>query len=100
VNVISKSGLAELIKAKRVDAATTTELDAWYRAAHNAKWTNLADVRESFPSADRVGHVVIFNVRHNRYRLITREVFAKQKLYVKALLTHKEYAREEWKKWA
>jgi len=48
----------------------------------------------------RTKSVVIFDIRHNRYRLITFVVYRKQKLYVKALLTHKDYDREEWKKWA
>ena len=52
-----------------------------------------------YPAADQVGDVVIFNIRHNRYRLITYAVFPKQKLYVKALLTHAEYDRGEWKRW-
>ncbi len=58
------------------------------------------DVRADFPSADQVGDALVFNVRHNRYRLIVVAVYRVQKLYVKALLTHKEYDREEWKKWA
>jgi mRNA interferase HigB len=100
VNVVSKRGLMELAESKKADSETMNELDAWFRAAHAAAWRNLADVRADFPSADQVGSVLIFNVRHNRYRLIAFVVYRKQKLYVKALLTHKEYDREDWKKWA
>jgi mRNA-degrading endonuclease HigB of HigAB toxin-antitoxin module len=28
------------------------------------------------------------------------EAFRQQRLYIKALLTHKEYDREVWKRWA
>jgi len=42
---------------------------------------------------------LIFDMPHNRYRLIVVAAFQTQRLYVKALLTHKEYDREEWKKW-
>lgn len=99
MNVISKRGLMEFAKAKRVDSETTNELSEWHRSAHAAVWRNLMDVRRDFPGADQVGAVVIFNVRHNRFRLITRVEFSKGLMFVKALLTHKEYDREEWKKW-
>jgi len=89
-----------LAEAKRVDSDTADELSAWYRVARAAAWRGLADVWADFPGADQVGSVLIFDIRHNRYRLITFVVYRKQKLYVKALLTHKDYDREEWKKWA
>lgn len=100
MNVIGKNGLMEIAKGKRVNSETISELSDWYRVAHSAAWKNLMDARKDFGDADQVGSVLIFNIRNNRYRLITFVVFGKQKLYVKALLTHKEYDREEWKKWA
>jgi mRNA interferase HigB len=100
VNVISKRGLMEMAKAKRLDSDTVTEIDAWCRTSQAATWQNLQDVRKVFPGADQVGTALVFNVRHNRYRLIVFAVYPKQKLYVKALLTHEEYDREAWKKWA
>jgi mRNA interferase HigB len=100
LNVISKRGLLQLAKAQRLDGATITELQDWHRVAQHAAWSNLLDVRQDFPSADQVGSLLIFNIRHNRYRLIVFTVFPKQKLYVKAVLTHKQYDRKEWMKWA
>jgi mRNA interferase HigB len=100
VNVISKRGLATLIEAANLDKDTRKELDECCRTARAASWRTLIDVQAVFPSADQVGHALIFNIRHNRYRLITRVDFGKQKLYLKAVLTHKEYDRKEWKKWA
>jgi mRNA interferase HigB len=97
VNVVSKRGLMELAEAK---PEMMEEAIAWYRMARASEWRSLADVRKEFPSADRIGHVLVFNLRHNRYRLIVRAAFHIRTLFVKALLTHKEYDREEWKKWA
>jgi mRNA interferase HigB len=98
VNVISKNGLEDLLKGKSSDVAAETR--AWFKVARAAHWLSLEDVRQIFRDADQVGAALIFNIRGNRYRLIVTEVFAKQRLYVKALLTHKEYDRGEWKKWA
>jgi mRNA interferase HigB len=99
VNVISKAGLTREAKRLKVDSETAALLTAWFLSARKARWTRLADVRSDFPSVDQVGRALVFNIRQNRYRLIVRHSFPKQKLYVKALLTHKEYDREEWKKW-
>jgi len=43
-----------------------------------------------YRSADIVGRVLIFNIMHNRVRLIVRENCCRKMLFVKALLTHKE----------
>jgi len=89
-----------LAKTAKVDAATVDAVMAWFRAARRANWASFEEIRESFPAADRVGNVVIFNIRHNVYRLIVTADFRHRIMYVKALLTHKEYDRGEWKKWS
>ena len=45
-------------------------LDVWYRVAKKAEWNSLAEVRQTFPSADAVGKSTVFNVKGNSYRLI------------------------------
>ena len=97
MNVVSKPGLKKLIK-KHPQAEPG--LLVWHKLARTAKWNNLEDVRRDFPSADMAGSVLIFNVLHNELRLITVAFFKAQRVYVKALLTHKEYDRKEWMKWA
>jgi mRNA interferase HigB len=70
----------------------------WYRVAKAAEWASFSEVRRRFPDADMVNSILVFNIRGNRYRLIVFPAFSRRKLYIKALLTHKEYMREEWKK--
>jgi mRNA interferase HigB len=65
-----------------------------------AAWKDLADVRGDFKDADQFGRVLIFNVRHNTYRLIAKVDYRSKLLMVKDLLTHKEYDKGAWKKWA
>lgn len=43
--------------------------------------------------------VLIFDVLGNRLRLITVASWRSQRIYVKALLTHKQYEKKEWMKW-
>ncbi|MGA3023681.1 MAG: type II toxin-antitoxin system HigB family toxin [Bryobacteraceae bacterium] len=96
MNVISKRGLME---RARKHPATAGELAIWYGIARRAEWSRLEDVRADFPSADQVGRVLVFNVRWNAFRLIVTVDYPTKRLFVKALLTHKEYDRKEWMKW-
>lgn len=73
---------------------------AWYRVAKSADWGSFAAVREQYPDADLVNGLLVFNIRQNRFRLIVYPAFSRRKLYIKALLTHKEYDRKDWQtKW-
>ena len=98
VNLISKRGLRRLLKGKSQDVSE--EVASWSKTAMAARWDNIQDIRQSFPDADQVGQVLVFNIRHNRYRLIATVFYRSRTIYIKALLTHKEYDREDWKKWA
>jgi mRNA interferase HigB len=97
VNVISKPGLRKLVEMAQ---EAEKEALAWFKIARSAQWRSFAEVRQTFPDADLFGNVLIFNLRHNRYRLIVRVSFRISTLWVKELLTHKEYDRGGWKKWA
>lgn len=96
MNVISKRGLFARA-AKHPDAKSA--LQVWFDTAVEAEWTNLEDIRKSFPATDTVGDLAIFNIRGNHYRLIVRMVFRYQRIYIKEFLTHAQYDKGGWKKW-
>ena len=96
MNVINKRGLRKMIEKH---PSTEAEALEWYRVASASDWSSLVDVRKTFPGTDLVGQVLIFNIGHNQFRLITTVYFPTHEIYNKVLLTHKEYDREEWKKW-
>lgn len=73
-------------------------LDAWFRIAKRAIWQDLTDVRRTFASADAVERWTVFNVRGNKYRLITEINYRFRRGYIRHLLTHAEYDRERWKR--
>ena len=60
-------------------------------------FANFAQLKEAFSSVDKVGDKCVFNVGGNKYRLIAWVHFEKQRLYVKAVLTHREYDKGAWK---
>jgi len=95
--VVSRKGLMNLA---RKHPETVKTLTNWHRVARKAAWNGLLEVRRDFPSADQVGDALIFDVLGGNYRLITAPIYKRQRIYVKALLTHREYDRKEWMKWA
>ena len=77
-------------------------LEQWLMRTKAANWTNLADLRQTFPSADPVRvtsgrTVMVFNIAGNRYRLLTAIHYNMRKVFVLRFLTHAEYTREIWK---
>jgi len=72
-------------------------LDDWYRIAKTATWGSIADVRQVFPHADPVGNFTVFNIKGNRYRLIVAIDYPHSIIFIKYVLTHAEYSKENWK---
>ena len=73
-------------------------LDNWYEVAKSAKWQNFAELRERIGTADISGKFTIFNIKGNQYRLIVDIQYTRQIIYVKYVLTHQEYDKNEWKR--
>lgn len=73
-------------------------LDVWFRIAQRASWQSLTDVRKTFANADAVNQWTVFNIKGNRYRLITEINYRFQRVYIRHVLTHAEYDREGWKR--
>lgn len=74
--------------ALHADAAE--ELLRWNKAARHAVWRDIREVRLHFPEADQYRSLLIFNIRHNYYRLIVKVDYRAKLLMVKEFLTHKE----------
>jgi mRNA interferase HigB len=79
------------------DAAN--EIGAWAAIVKGVRWHNFLEVRRTFKDADNAKGYVIFNICQNRYRLITVIHYVKTDeerrtqghVYIRSLLTHKEY---------
>ena len=73
-----------------------TALIRWFKILQKTDLTNFADLRATFPSADLVSDLVVFN-RGNKYRLIASIHFNRNKIYIRHVLTHQEYDKGDWK---
>ncbi len=76
---------------------TSTPLDTWYRIVKQSEILNFYELREIFPSADKVDNLTIFNIGGNKIRLIAAIHYNTQCLYIRHVLTHTEYDKEKWK---
>ncbi|HEY3391681.1 MAG TPA: type II toxin-antitoxin system HigB family toxin [Lacipirellulaceae bacterium] len=77
-------------------------LEHWLATIRRGEWNNPAELKQSFNDVDRVtvesGRTVfVFNIEHNRHRLIAAIHFNTQAVYVLRIMTHKEYDRSRWK---
>jgi mRNA interferase HigB len=94
LHVISRKRLKE---AAQRHSELETSLDAWFRIVKKAVWQSLDDVRRTFASADAVEKWTVFNIKGNRYRLVTEINYRYQRLYIRHVLAHAEYDRGKWK---
>lgn len=96
VHIVTRKHLHEAVQ-QYPDAAN--EIKAWVVIVKGVRWHNFLEVRSAFKDADNVKGYVIFNIRQNRYRLVTIIHYARttnQKrtqghAYICSFLTHKEY---------
>ncbi|MDZ4342987.1 MAG: type II toxin-antitoxin system HigB family toxin, partial [Candidatus Binatia bacterium] len=69
----------------------------WYSLAKHNDFSNFAELRARFSSADQVGKLTVFNIGGNRVRLIAAIHYNRKKIYIRAVLTHADYDEAKWK---
>lgn len=95
MNVISFKRIREF---NSVHPDSRNSLKARFTTVKKSHWRNLAELKETYPTADQVGRYTVFNIRGNRYRLISRIVYRSQTVFIVQIFTHEEYDLGRWKK--
>ncbi len=72
-------------------------LARWFKIMQRHDFTSFETLRATFPTADKVGDFLVFNIGGNKYRLITAIHFNRRKVYIRHVLTHQDYDRGAWK---
>jgi mRNA interferase HigB len=81
-------------------------LEVWLRFLRNGRFNNPTDLKATFGTVDLVPierrgrnepHYV-FNIGGNKYRLIATIHFNTQILYIRDILSHREYDTGSWKR--
>jgi len=95
MRVISKKKVVDFIDQYPESA---TSLENWYRIVSKTMFTAFPELRRTFPSADQVADLTVFNISGNKFRLIVAIHYNRQILYIREILTHLEYDKNKWRK--
>lgn len=94
MRVISRRALREFWE---IHANAQTGLLLWYQRITEGNYQSFNDLRKVFLSADLVGNFTVFNISGNNFRLITYIDYSYQLTFIRDVLTHAEYDKENWK---
>ncbi len=95
MHIIPRKRLIEFAK-KHPDCSTA--LESWYRIVKRTDFNSFNELRQTFPSADIVDNLTVFNIGGNKTRLIAAIHYNTHRIYIRHILTHKEYDRGSWRK--
>lgn len=69
-------------------------LKSWFETAMNSNWRTPSDVKKTYANASILKDSrMVFNIKGNAYRLITKFNFEKQWIFIRFIGTHKEYEK-------
>jgi len=70
---------------------------AWYYEAKQALWNNPMDIKQQYANASFLAdNIVIFNIKGNGYRLVTKIAYNTKKVFIKWIGTHAEYNKKKF----
>lgn len=87
---------AKIIQAQNTYPDCRKALEQWYRLTKRADWCHFSEVKSCFPAVDKVGNKFVFDVGGNKLRLIAAIHFNTGRLFVCAVLPHKQYDKGDW----
>jgi mRNA interferase HigB len=94
MHIITRKRLNEFAE-EHPDAQSA--LQHWYKQAKSKDFKSFVELRKTFPSADHVGRLTVFNIGGNKARLIAAIHYNRHIIYIRAVLTHREYDEGTWK---
>ena len=94
MHVITRKRLNDFAKKH---PSSKSALQNWYKLIKKREFSSFSELRETFPSADQVGKLTVFNIGGNKVRLIAAVHYNRRKVYIRAVMTHEEYDEGRWK---
>lgn len=95
MHVITHSRIVEA-QARHPECASA--LDYWYRLMKRGRFNSFAELKAVFGSVDKVAQFYVFDIGGNKLRLIAAIHFNASRVFIRHVLTHKEYDRNAWKR--
>ena len=94
MHVISEKQLKDFWS---LQAKAEEPLRSWIKLIESHRFNSFAELRRSFPHADQVGKLTVFNIGGNKFRLVAHIHFNTGKVFVRFVGTHTDYDRGDWK---
>lgn len=86
-----------LVNFWRIHPEARASLQHWFAIVRKTDYASFAALRATFPSADQVNRLTVFNIGGNKFRLIAAIHYNRKKVYIRHVLTHAEYDRGSWR---
>jgi mRNA interferase HigB len=90
-------GIGILDEAKRLYPYAKSAIDRWITITKGANWKNFVEVKLHFNAPDAVGKCVVFDIKHDDFRLIAIVDYQRSTVVVREFLKHADYDRDRWK---
>lgn len=94
MHIISRKALREFWQRY---PESQQSLSRWYTIVRKTDFRDFNELRMTFPSADWVEGLIVFNISGNRYRLIAAIHFNRGRVYIRHVLTHEDYDQGAWR---
>lgn len=79
MHIITRKRLLKFAK-KHPDCSTA--LESWYGIVKHTEFNSFAELLQTFPSADQVGKLTVFNIGGNKARLIAAIHYNTHRIYI------------------
>lgn len=95
MRVITRKRIIEFVKQH---PNSESALNNWYQIISKTDYSSFSELRKTFPSADKVDNLTVFNIGGNNVRLISAIHYNTKCVFIRHILTHAEYDKENWKR--
>ena len=95
MHIITKKRIKE---AQELYPEAKSSLEGWYKIMKKNIFPNFDSLKKTFNTVDKVGKFHVFDIAGNKLRLIAVIHHNRKKVYIKKILSHKEYDEDQWKK--
>jgi len=84
-----------LDKFKKKHGDCRKQIDEWIKDVTNSNWKSFSDIKKIYPQASILNeNTVIFNIKGNKYRLVTVVVIVADRVFIEWIGTHEEYNKK------
>jgi mRNA interferase HigB len=103
LNIISRRMFQNFFTAKPERARHAAAFENWLRLTRKARWRNFQDTKATFGQTDVATGLsgrtaTIFDIGGNKYRIVAHVDYLRQTVKIEAVMDHKEYDQERWKR--